>query len=130
MLKVEYLKESSPDCPLIRIFGNDIDTYKLLYDRISLLTVHKLETIRIQTLKGFELINIDSLDLYVDKENKGVVRINDRIFECRLKIEGQEGWTGVMGLLEPFFVEKLEQGFQWLITCSGIKLLISMDGLW
>lgn len=130
MLKVEYLKEGSSDCPLIRISGKDIDTYKLLYDQISLLISHRIETIHVQALKGFELINIDGLDLYVDKENKGIIRINDRLFECRLKIDDSQGWLLVMGLLEPFCTQKLEQRFQWLVDCSEIKLLISTDGHW
>ena len=129
MIKLEFLKDGSPDCPLIRIFGGDLSNYKLLYSEISKLVNKESDSISVHNLAGFKSVNINSFNFLIDKNNIGVIRLDDKNFECRLKISGRQGWENVLGLIEPFLKDKPE-GFQWLVNCSDIPLLISRDGSW
>jgi hypothetical protein len=124
-LKIEFLEEGSDNCPLIRIFGNDVEAYnrlKLLFEQLASGAV--LET-KLYELAGVEAIESCSVIALASQRDLGANRCGDA-FWWELT---PGAWDNVAGLLAPFS-QADSAGFQWLDCCGDIKVLVSLDGCW
>jgi hypothetical protein len=52
-MKVEYLPEGSPDCPLILIYGAEVAPVRTLFETIEALSSSKLKEVSLASLDGF-----------------------------------------------------------------------------
>jgi len=125
-MKLEYLSEGSPDCPLIRLYSFTLpDVSRLKRYTAELSTGESLE-ILLHKEPGIEPINGCELQLKLGNRDRGIVQTTPLQFECVLS---NEGWIDVSCLLEPF-CEPDATGFQWLVDKGPISLLISVKGTW
>ena len=56
-MKIEYLKEGSRDCPLIRIWGDEPDRVKDLKMHLEKLVEGKVREIALHHIIGFESVD-------------------------------------------------------------------------
>jgi len=119
---VEFLKDGPPDCPLIRIYGNEPFSAAKLASAFRQLADGKTPEIAIHEIPGFQSIEGCLLFARLNHENFGVRPINDEAFECMLRAET---WERLRELVEPFTAPLTGTRFQWLDETSNISLLIS-----
>lgn len=125
-MKIEFLKDGSDDCPLIRIFGNEPSSAARLAIAFRQLASGETKEIAIHEMPGFNSIGGCLLIAKIDHKNIGIQAIDDNAFECLLT---PEGWERLAELVDPF-TEKLEGvQYQWLDDTSEISLVISSSEL-
>ncbi len=126
-MKIEYIKEASLDCPLIRIFGNEPDRVQELNIVLKKLAEGKVNEIALRQLMGFECIDSCTLTARLVNQNLGVVKIkkDSNDFEWSLN---KNAWLNVVGFLKPFCLPDSGNSFQWVDETSDISVLISRDG--
>lgn len=125
-MKLEYLFEASPDCPLLRLYSFALLEVLLLRQRADELSSGKLRKLALHKEPGIEPISDVELLLRLGERDQGIVQIAPLHFECVLS---STGWTDVSYLLGPF-CENDQTGFQWLVDEGPISLLISFKGTW
>jgi hypothetical protein len=109
-MKIEYLEDGSPDCPLIRIYGSDGTGLRHLRAAIRDLISGAKDSIALHQLPGFEAVDGCELTLRVAStaRQKGVHQQTGALdFEWALSLPD---WDTVAELIPPF----IERGFQWL----------------
>lgn len=121
-MKIEFLKEGSPDCPLIRIFGNQPFSAAKLVSAFRQLATGPIQEIAIHEIPGF--LSIEGCLLFTRRhsENVGVRQLTDTAFECLLS---PETWERLAELVDPFTQQHEGVRYQWLDETSEISLLIS-----
>jgi len=126
-VKLEFLVDGSPDCPLIRLFEFTSSEAARLPTVVVRLATGTAERFEVHEINGVESIGNCRLALVARDWNLGVVRTDSGPnFEC--------GWTAAMwdnvaGLIEPF--AQGASGDQWLADSPGeAPLLISINGRW
>ena len=127
-MNIEYLDGNTGDCPLIRVYGDEPDSVKLLMESISDLINGELKSKRLNDIKGFKGINNCQFIIEVSSKREGVIKIRNNIFHCRLQ---KEYWQTAYELLES--LSKGERiGYQWIDESSEISFLVSRyeDGQW
>ena len=117
-MKIEYISNGSPDCPLVQISETSKDDIQKLLTAWEKLSERAGETIELKN-NNLQLICKSG------KKDIGLKQITNDTFECIL---GCETWLQVHGLTEPFL--KSQTGFQWLSVEGPIKLLLSPHGGW
>jgi len=128
-MKIEFLKEGSTDCPLLRIYGNEPSSAAHLATAFRQLAKRQTQTIAIHELPDFQPVDECRLFARINSEDKGVHQVDGSTFECLLM---PETWENLAELTDPF-VERHEGGrHQWLDETSEISLLISSNefGRW
>lgn len=125
-MKLEYLSDGSPDCPLIRLYEFDQSEARQLRQLVESLVTGERQDIALQNEMWVEAVSGCCLSLRVGTRNQGVRQVQPLRFECVLT---PDGWSNVEGLLEPSS-ESDTSGFQWLTSCGGVALLISRDSHW
>jgi hypothetical protein len=126
-MKMEFLAEASPDCPLIRLYDfqtRDALELKNLFDSLADGT---RTAIALHEQSFIEPIDGCRLNLRVGIRDTGIVQTGPFTFEGRLT---PARWSDVAGLSEPFCVSAEPNRFQWLNEDSKISLLLSPDGMW
>jgi hypothetical protein len=121
-MKIEFLKEGSPDCPLIRIYGNEPLSAAKLASAFRQLADGKTPEIAIHEIPGFQATERCLLFARLNHEDFGVRPISDEAFEC---MHRAETWKRLAELVEPFTEPLPGVRFQWLDETSNISLLIS-----
>ncbi|MBI3866316.1 MAG: hypothetical protein HY290_30925 [Planctomycetia bacterium] len=128
MLQVDFLEAGSADCPLIRIAGGDVSTYRLLHARIVELAAGKTDAVAIEQIAGISSSDGTRLTAVRFGFNQGVARGDtNRTFEWRLT-EGT--WDNVAGLLEPFCQPRQRDGFQRIESAGDIRVVVTTNGQW
>lgn len=125
-MKLEFLSEGSPDCPLIRLYSftrSEVLHLKYIADQLS---TGKLQEIALHNEPGIESVDDCRVSLRLDKCDTGITQAAPRRFVCTLS---DEGWLDVSTFLKPF-CETDTTGFQWLVDEGPISLLISVKGTW
>ena len=132
-MKIEYLADGSPDCPLIRIFDFDAVQVELLINQFSYLANGQAGSITFHELPYIESVNNCKLTARV-----GPLRLNGEAVVAILpngvnnsfhwQIE-KENWAKVCDLIAPFLIHK-PNTYQWLTDDMGIQVLLSQNGLW
>ena len=125
-MKLEYLSEGSPDCPLIRLYSFKLPEVFRLKQCVDELSTGKSRETALHKEPGIEPIVGCEVYLKLGKRDQGIVQIAPMHFECVLS---NEGWIDVSCLLEPFCQADTD-GFQWLVDKGPISLLISIKGTW
>jgi hypothetical protein len=127
-MKLEYLAEGSPDCPLIRLYDFDRAEAERLLAALMDLASGTAERVDVHALPGVESLNGCRLTLVSCRRDRGISRTGSlRKFEYTLT---PGTWDNVAGLVEPF--ARGEAGYQWLnqVPADEIALLLSVNGLW
>jgi hypothetical protein len=127
-MKIEYLEDGSKDCPLIRIYGNQIRDLKTLHHHVLKLCTGDKTHIKVHELPGFTGIDRCKLTFHISRRDKGVFQINKTEFTCNLEAES---WRHVEGQIKAL-VESPSDGYQWLNESNNISLLLSTyeTGAW
>jgi hypothetical protein len=125
-MKLEFLANGSPDCPLIRIYEfNSKEAYELR--RIALqLARGKEAAVRLHEQPNVTVIGRFEVTLQKGKKDRGVSEISPLKFEWVLS---QGGWLQVADLIQPFS-RGGASGFQWLSGTGKVNILLSCDGKW
>jgi hypothetical protein len=128
-MRLEYLPDGSPDCPLIRLYDFDSKQAEIFRERILALAAGSQDAIVVDELPQVEAIDACRLVFKVSRGDRGILRFGaHNQFECLLT---QVSWEQVAGLTEPFCEAGDHRGyFQWLDETSNISLLFSTDGHW
>jgi hypothetical protein len=125
-VKLEYLPDGSPDCPLIRLYEFDQSEARQLRQLVKSLVTGVRQDAALQNEVWVEPIGGCCLNLRRGTRDQGIRKARTLQFECVLS---PDGWSNVEGLLEPF-CESQTSGFQWLTHDGRIALLISRSGQW
>jgi hypothetical protein len=125
-VKLEYLPEGSPACPLIRLYDFGQSEAKQLRELIKSLANGDRDNVALHNEAWVESVGGCSLNLQRGNQNQGIRQSQTLRFECVLS---SDGWSNAEGLLEPFS-ESNTNGFQWLTNDGRVALLISRSGQW
>lgn len=125
-MKLEFVGEGSPDCPLIRLYDfSAAEAQRLL--QIVLGLARKANTaVSLHAEQGIQPIGGCELTLRRADDSPGVRELRDRNFEW---VFSDGGWLDVAGLIQPFCQEGAPR-FQWLSRIGKISVLLSRDGHW
>jgi hypothetical protein len=125
-MRLEYLPDGSPDCPLIRLFDFTPADAARLRAAIADLACGRAERVAIHDLPGVVPVGGCELVLLRRSWDQAVVRVGPSAFECRFTAGT---WDNVAGLVEPFAAGCT--GYQWVAGSPGeASLLLSDSGQW
>ena len=127
-MKIEYLESGSEDCPLIRIYGNEMRAVMALHHHVARLCTEEKQYVRVHELPGYAGVDACELTFQSSRRDKGIKQINEHEFNCYL---GTESWCHIQGQIKTL-VESSTEGYQWLDQLSNISLLLSTykTGAW
>ena len=128
-MKLEYLSDGSPECPLVRIYDFDSVAAEFLRRHIVGLTEGSLTVVAVHEFSTVQPIGGCQLLFKINDVDRGVIQLGTTTeFECLLT---RTSWRQVAGLMEPFCTPVGHPGsHQWLDETSDISLLFSPDGQW
>lgn len=125
-MNVDFLKDGSIDCPIIRLYNGQYGDYeKLLYCITHL--INNGIPFDVLKLEGFEHDStINSLIIQMNKENKGVIESPESVFHCYWSKEL------LLNILEKIKIhQKGSNGYFWLDDdAENINVLLSYNGKW
>ncbi len=127
-MKLEYIADGSPYCPLIRLYEfTDIETSGLR-TKVAELAQGSSISIALHDLNFVTPIGDCELILIVADDDQGILASDsDSLFMCMLS---QETWEQIAGLIESFSKSGGLSGYQWLDETSDISLSLSPTGSW
>jgi hypothetical protein len=125
-VKLKYLADGSPDCPLIRLYEFDQSEARKLRQLVKSLVAGVRQDVALQNELWVEPVEGCCLNLRRGSRDQGICQARTLQFECVLS---PGGWSKVEGLFAPF-CEFETPGFQWLSHDGRIALLISRSGQW
>ena len=128
VMKIDFLPDGSPDCPLIRL--SDFDTLQACHLRelILSLTEETSPEVLLQEALWAQTVNLRSFVLQVSEVDQGIVQgSGNGVFLCRLNCSS---WQSVADLILPFCSDSRAGTYQWLDETSVISLLLSPNGSW
>jgi hypothetical protein len=125
-MKLEYLADGSPDCPLLRLYDFPADEARELLTAVAALAAGTTDRVEVHRLLFVEPLGTCALTLVRRAWDQAVVRLGPSRFECGLTAVT---WDNVAGLIEPFAAGS--GGFQWLVGEPGdASVLLSTSGGW
>jgi hypothetical protein len=126
-MKLEYLADGSPDCPLIRLYDFTGPEVAQLLTAVSSLASGATERVDVHRLPFVEAVGGCQLALVRRSWDQAIIRGRGLWeFECGFT---PETWDNVAGLVEP--IADGADGFQWLAGSPGeAALLLSASGQW
>lgn len=125
-MRLEYLSDGAPECPLIRLFDFTPAEASLLGAAIARMVAGGAECVAVHEFPGVVAVGGCELVLQVQRRDQGVVQVGPMKFECRFS---PSTWDNVAGLVEPFASGAI--GHQWLArTLEETLLLLSVSGTW
>jgi hypothetical protein len=128
MLRLEFLQSGCPDCPLLRISGDDLSAGLELHEVFKRLADGRLGKVCLSDLPGIEAIDDCRLTAFRGGQNRGVVQVGAaNFFEWFLT---SAGWGNNAGLIEPFCTSHAPATYQWLDSPSDMAMLFSPSGQW
>ncbi|HEX8880840.1 MAG TPA: hypothetical protein VF749_12455 [Candidatus Acidoferrum sp.] len=125
-MKLEYLSDGSPECPLIRFYDFEQSEARQLLQLVQSIVTGECQDIALHNETWVEPVAGCRLNLRLGTRNRGVRQAQPLRFECVLN---PDGWSNLEGLLEPFSESDMSD-FQWLTHDGKINLLISRNGQW
>lgn len=126
-MRLAFLAEGSPDCPLIRLYDfqpADVQRLDRIFD--SLANGSRKE-LRLDQESFIEPIDGCRVRLRVGTCDAGIAQTRPSEFDCILT---PGGWSNVAGLTEPFCAEVVPGTHQWLHKGGKVSVLLSPDGSW
>jgi hypothetical protein len=124
-VRLEYLPDGSPDCPLIRLYDFRPDEAERLAAAVAEMAAGRADRVAVHGLPGITPVGGCELVLSAGRRDVGVVGVGPAAFECRLTADT---WDNVAGLIEPFAAGS--GGYQWLAEAGDAALLLSPSGQW
>lgn len=122
-MKLDYLKDGSDDCPLVRLYEfRSAEIQRLLrsFESLASGTAEHIALDEVESVDGTRLTFTRAA------RDRGVVQSGPQSFDVVLT---PAGWQRCIGLLEPFC--EPSSGYQWLCDDVGrIRLLLSHAGDW
>lgn len=127
-MKLEFLPEGSPDCPLVRLYAFTPSEAEDFHDRLTALATDEADHVAVDELPYVEPLGGARLTLRVNARDQAMLRgAAAGEFGCGFT---RETWDNVAGLVEPFLGEASGH-YQWLAGTPGeAALLLSIDSLW
>jgi len=98
-MKLEFLADGSPDCPLIRLHSFDYSSVCRLRDLVKSLAVGTRASAPLHAQPWIEPVDGCKLELYLDERSQGIVEVGPSKFKLVLN---DERWADIAGLIEPF----------------------------
>jgi hypothetical protein len=126
-MRLEYLANGSPDCPLIRLYDFTRDEARSLRRIFYSLANGTLKSVALEQESFVVPLGECQLVLAAQGQDAGICANGPTSFECRLT---EFAWDTVAGLTDPFCDSEMAGGHQWLTTAGQVGLLISRDGKW
>ena len=127
-MRLEYLRDGSSDCPLIRLYDFDARAVIVLRDLVVELAEGSRRELAVHDLPDVDALGGCQLVLEVGTRNRGVIpERSPTSFRCVLT---DASWENVAGLMGPFCEPGASGGFQWLSDEGKVSLLLSGDGHW
>lgn len=127
-MKLQYLPDGSPDCPLLRIYDFDGASACRLREVFIRLGSGISQPIALHELPIVESVDACRLVLSVGQKDEGVIPAPEPpAFECRLT---PYTWRQAAKLAEPFCQDARLGTHQWLDETSEVSLLLSPSGQW
>lgn len=126
-MKLEYLPDGSPDCPLIRLYDFAPPAVVDLVANFDALATSLRNHIPLHEERG--IVPVDGCQLFLRRHsnNEGVIARGPLSFECRLT---PDGWSNVAALAQPFCSKTAATHYQWLNEDGPVSLLLSPTGRW
>ena len=125
-MKLEFLSNDSPDCPLVRIFEFTPPEIGLLSSLCQRLASGELKAVSLNELPDVEPVDDVQLSFQCADKDLGLLQPRKAAFELVLSVGG---WRTVVDLMSPF--DRPAWGYQWLWSQSGQpSLLLSPTGSW
>ncbi len=125
-MKLEYLADGAPDCPLIRLYDFAAAEAAQLAATVGGLASGSVDRVETHRLPFVEPIDGCQLTLVRRSWDQAAIRVGMSAFECGFTADT---WGNVAGLIEPF--AKGADGFQWLGGSPGeAVVLFSASGGW
>src|SRR6266849_355517 len=118
-MKIEYVANGVPDCPLIHLYAFNTIEVGLLRDRVGALISGETRFVSLQDEVWIEPVDGCTLTMCRGKRNQGIIETDPRKFECVLS---SAGWRNVEGWLDPFRDSDF-RGFQWLSRLGTVSLV-------
>ena len=120
-MKVDFIETGNPDCPILRIYGDEIQDYNVLIQGLNKLITGELVTIEITALNNFE----SGIRLYFtcSNTNRGVFLKSSNCFSCELTCLS---WIEISEKITA--IKNQSYSYNWLNETSDISLLISKNG--
>jgi len=111
-VKLEFLENGSPDCPLIRIYGTEPSHFTYLHHALRPLAEAEGRRCAIAEVPGFQPLGGCSLTAFSCSETAGVHRDDETLrFDWKLT---PAKWLIVAGLVSPFAQGFRDGRHQWL----------------
>jgi len=126
-MKIEYLEDGSPDCPLIRLYEFIPEEAIRLRESFLSLASGKQDTIELHNAPGMQSMRGCCLTLRLGQRDVGLVRTGPTSFKCVLTASA---WSNLAGLTEPFQAAEMDGHYQWLSEHGKANLLLSPLGDW
>ncbi|HEX6885239.1 MAG TPA: hypothetical protein VF530_17830 [Planctomycetota bacterium] len=121
-MRVEFIPEGSPHCPLLCLRDFDPGQVRALRELLRELVAGARPSVRVE--EHLELAGARMHFVSGDRDvGLEAAREGFRLVLTPLS------WHNVEGLLEPFEAPHVD-GYQWLDESGWIRLLISRDGSW
>ncbi|MFN7140687.1 MAG: hypothetical protein ACK4UN_15230 [Limisphaerales bacterium] len=122
-MKLDYLKEGSDDCPLVRLYDFDSTDAHNLKQIFNALAEGSLERVDLEIV---ESVDGSHLTFVRCTRDRGVVESTPRRFEVLLT---SEGWWQAADSIVSFCDGGV--GYKWLTPqTNGIQWLFSKNGSW
>jgi hypothetical protein len=127
-MKLEYLADGSPDCPLLRLY--DFSAAEAVHLRAALIGLASgtAERVEVHQLPFIESVGGCRLSLVRKSWDQAVLKVGPSAFECAFTAGT---WDNIAGLVEPF--TESAGGFQWLTGIpaeAALLLSASASGQW
>jgi len=125
-MKLEYLADSSPECPLIRLYDFTEDEARALRNIFYSLANGGVKVVALERESFIVPIGDCQLALVAQDKDHGIRAIATTSFECGLT---ELAWDNAAGLTDSL-CDSETAGHQWLTSTGQVGLLISRDGSW
>jgi len=126
-MKLEFLENGSPDCPLVRLYAFDSTEAVRLREILRALSDGACESFDLHNDRSVEAIDGCQLTLQLRQRDLGIVRRGRCTFDC---VFTAGTWHNVAALVEPFCESATPGCYQWLTEEGDASLLLSPDGGW
>ena len=125
-MKLDYLKDGSDDCPLIRLYEFEGEELRRLRDCFEKLAEGRVACVRLQDVTPIRSVDGTQLTFSRATRDCGVMRHGEHNFDVVLT---PDGWQRCSELIGPRC--QSSQGYQWLWDdIGGIRILLSHNGAW
>jgi hypothetical protein len=123
-VKLKYLRDGSPNCPLVRSYEVDQSEARKLRHLAKSLVAGVRQDVALHNEVWVEPIEGCRVNLRQGTRDQGICQARTFPFEC---VVSPDDWSSVDGLLEPYCASQ-NSGLQWLTHDGRIALLISRSG--